>query len=165
MLKGLSPGAAIVFLMAGPATNAATISVIGNVMGKKTLVAYLFSIITGALFFGFVVNEFLPREWFTGALENIHTGTGAHEILPHWLQVGAAVLLSLLLINGLLRKFFPKIFKKQKNEVQSLNINNMTIRTISVEGMTCNHCKMNVENNIRNSKASTRLKLICQQAM
>ena len=38
MLKGLSPGAAIVFLMAGPATNAATMTVIGNVFGRRTLI-------------------------------------------------------------------------------------------------------------------------------
>ncbi|HYW96658.1 MAG TPA: permease, partial [Bacteroidales bacterium] len=149
MLKGLSPGAAIVFLMAGPATNAATISVIGNVMGRKTLFAYLFSIIAGALAFGFVVNEFMPREWFTQALQNIHAGAGSHEFLPHWLQAGSAIVLTALLVNGLLRKFFPKIFKKQPIDVQPLNMNTkMAIKTINVEGMTCNHCKMNVENNI-----------------
>jgi uncharacterized membrane protein YraQ (UPF0718 family) len=62
LMKGLSPGAAIVFLMAGPATNAATMTVIGNVMGRKTLISYMASIIGGAVFFGILVNEFLPRE-------------------------------------------------------------------------------------------------------
>ncbi|RLD62015.1 MAG: heavy metal-associated domain-containing protein, partial [Bacteroidetes bacterium] len=41
LMKGLSPGAALVFLMAGPATNAATITVLGKVMGKKALTSYL----------------------------------------------------------------------------------------------------------------------------
>ncbi len=148
MLKGLSPGAAIVFLMAGPATNAATISVIGNVMGKKTLFAYLFSIIAGALFFGVVVNELLPRDWFTSAIHNIHSGMGSHEILPYWFQAGSAVVLTLLMINGLLRRFFPAIFKKQTVSLQTLNVNKMAIKTINVVGMTCNHCKATVENNI-----------------
>ncbi|MDZ7739465.1 MAG: permease [Bacteroidales bacterium] len=52
MLKGLSPGAALVLLMAGPATNAATITMIAKVMGRKSLVSYLASIISGALIFG-----------------------------------------------------------------------------------------------------------------
>jgi uncharacterized membrane protein YraQ (UPF0718 family) len=38
MLKGLSPGAALVLLMAGPATNAATITMIAKVLGKKSLI-------------------------------------------------------------------------------------------------------------------------------
>ena len=149
MLKGLSPGAAIVFLMAGPATNAATISVIGNVMGKKTLFNYLFSIIAGALFFGIAVNEFLPREWFTRAVHEMNPATGAHEFLPYWLQAGSAVLLSVLMLNGLIRKYFPRLFKKQELNNEPLKMNRMTIKKVNVEGMTCNHCTMTVENNIR----------------
>lgn len=49
MLKGLSPGAALVLLMAIPATNAATITMITKVIGKKSLIGYLGAIITGAL--------------------------------------------------------------------------------------------------------------------
>ena len=64
MMKGLSPGAALIFLMAGPATNAATISVIGKSMGRKTLFSYLTALITGALLFGLLIDYFLPREWF-----------------------------------------------------------------------------------------------------
>jgi uncharacterized protein len=41
MLKGLNPGAALVFLMAGPATNAATVLVIGKTLGRKALFSYL----------------------------------------------------------------------------------------------------------------------------
>jgi uncharacterized membrane protein YraQ (UPF0718 family) len=87
LMKGLSPGAAIVFLMAGPATNAATITVIGKVLGKKSLIGYMVSIIAGAILFGILVNEFLPREWFTGFLpEMAHDGHGDH-FLPHWFKV------------------------------------------------------------------------------
>ena len=45
MLKGLSPGAALVLLMAGPATNTASILVIGKVLGRRTLAAYLGSVV------------------------------------------------------------------------------------------------------------------------
>jgi len=48
MLKGLSPGAALVLLMAGPATNTASILVIGKVLGRRTLTAYLGAIVAGA---------------------------------------------------------------------------------------------------------------------
>ncbi len=151
MLKGLSPGAAIVFLMAGPATNAATISVIGNSMGRKTLWRYLISIIGGALFFGILVNEFLPREWFTYPIQHIHGGEHSHEILPYWLQLGSAILLTLAILNGLFRKYIKPRLGKNTLQTQKLILNDMTTK-INVEGMTCNHCKMNVEKGIASVK-------------
>lgn len=148
MMKGLSPGAAIVFLMAGPATNAATISVIGNSMGRKTLIRYLISIISGALAFGIIVNEFLPSEWFTNPVQHIHGDGHSHEILPYWLQVSSAVLLTIAILNAFYRKYILPRFNKPGISVNTLKINAMN-KTIKVEGMTCNHCKMNVENGIK----------------
>jgi len=149
IMKGLSPGAALVFLMAGPATNAATISVIGSALGRKTMFIYLFSIIFGAMFFGTLVNEFLPRDLFLNSMSHNHAEGHAHQILPYWLQVGSAILLTALIINGLLRVYFPKWFTKKTNSETNLNTNTMNIKTFLVEGMTCNHCRMTVENNMK----------------
>lgn len=68
MLKGLSPGTALVLLMAGPAVNAASMLVVGKVLGKRTLTIYILSIIIGAITFGLGIDYLLPREWFTGEL-------------------------------------------------------------------------------------------------
>ncbi len=150
MLKGLSPGAAIVFLMAGPATNAATMTVIGNVFGRKTLALYLLSIIAGAYFFGILVNEFIPREWFLNPLSNIHEGEHVHGILPQWLQVASGILLTGLIANALYRKYLSRFFRKQKTmDGLQFQINPaMQNMKIIVKGMTCNHCEANVENGI-----------------
>lgn len=150
MMKGLSPGAAIVFLMAGPATNAATISVIGNALGKKTLLTYLSAIVSGALFFGILVNEFLPREWFTYSIHAIHQGGHSHEILPHWLQISSAIILSSLIVYGLFIKYTPLLSALNiKNTTPISNINMATqFKEFKVEGMSCNHCKTTVENNL-----------------
>lgn len=72
MMKGLSPGTALVLLMAGPAVNAASMLVVGKVLGRRTLLLYLASIIGGAMAFGVGVDYLLPREWFTVAIDNIH---------------------------------------------------------------------------------------------
>jgi uncharacterized membrane protein YraQ (UPF0718 family)/copper chaperone CopZ len=147
LMKGLSPGAAIVFLMAGPATNAATITVIGKVMGKKTLFSYMASIIGGALFFGILVNELLPRAWFTSHMVHLHDGHGAH-LIPQWLKIASSVVLVLLLINGYVQKHLAgKRNNASKNAVAEIE-NGMTEKTIKVSGMTCNHCKSNVQNNL-----------------
>jgi len=52
MLSGVSPGAAFVFLSAGPATNTVTIGVVKKMLGTKTLYIYLGTIIFGSLLFG-----------------------------------------------------------------------------------------------------------------
>ncbi|MCF8222064.1 MAG: permease [Bacteroidales bacterium] len=137
MLKGLSPGAALVLLMAGPATNVATITMIAKVMGRKSLMGYLSSIIGGALLFGFLINTFLPEKWF---IVPEHMMSHEHEILPAWLSAGSAVLLVLLIINGYMKKFFGK-----KVSVENENTLSSDVLTLGVRGMTCNHCKKSVE--------------------
>ena len=56
MLKGLTPGAALVLLMAGPACNMASILVIRKGLGFRTLVIYILSIVVGAVFFGCLID-------------------------------------------------------------------------------------------------------------
>ncbi|MBU0684134.1 MAG: SO_0444 family Cu/Zn efflux transporter [Candidatus Omnitrophota bacterium] len=57
MMKGLDPGAAFVFLVAGPATNIVTMSVVAKNMGIKTLVVYLGSIVLGSILLGIVLDK------------------------------------------------------------------------------------------------------------
>jgi copper chaperone CopZ len=149
MLKGLSPGAAIVFLMAGPATNAATMTVIGKVFGRRTLILYLVSIIAGAYFFGILVNEFLPRDWFLDPLAQFHAGLHEHGLLPAWLKSGSSILLGILTAYALFKKYLSGYIRTDKSTGSttqtSTNMNNLEI---FVKGMTCNHCKASVENSI-----------------
>jgi len=140
LLKGISPGAALVFLMAGPATNAATIALIKHVFGKRTFIAYLSAIVGGAVAAGLIINYFLPSEWFSVAnIVNKHV-----HVIPHWLQMLSGLIFILLIIGSFYRKYFSKKFKKEEINQVKLNINDME-KIVSVEGMTCNHCKMNVE--------------------
>lgn len=55
-LKGLSPGAALVFLLAGPATNAASLTVVSKILGKKATVIYLAAIVICSLTLGIAAN-------------------------------------------------------------------------------------------------------------
>ncbi|OQY15969.1 MAG: hypothetical protein B6I36_11280 [Desulfobacteraceae bacterium 4572_35.1] len=56
VLKGLNPGAALVFLLVGPATNAAALSVIAKILGKKATGIYLGGIMASALLMGIAVD-------------------------------------------------------------------------------------------------------------
>lgn len=129
MLKGLSPGTALVLLMAGPAANAASILVINKVMGKKTLALYLISIIGGAMAFGLAIDYLLPREWFLAPLSYISAGA-AHGV-PYF-NIGCSVVLGLLLLYALVSRFFIK-----KTSSATLQI--------KIQGLRCNKCSANAQ--------------------
>ncbi len=143
MLKGLSPGTALVLLMAGPAVNTASMLVIGKVMGRRTLLIYLFSIISGAIAFGTAIDYLLPAEWFSDHLSAIKEHS--HSETPYF-NIGCSILLAALLINALIKRYFHKDKCKCCNGEECACTAESTHETIFIiEGMACNHCKANVE--------------------
>jgi uncharacterized protein len=145
IMKGISPGAAFVLLMAGPATNAATITMIASVLGKKSLLTYLSVIIAGALGFGLMIDYTLPAQWFAVLTEQ-HTGHLHAEPLNGW-QIASGVALMALIINGSIQKYL----KSKNKDVVPVNNSTMETKTLKVEGMTCNHCKANIESSLEKS--------------
>lgn len=95
MMKGLTPGSALVLLMAGPAANAASILVINKVLGRRTLVLYLIAITVGALAFGCGIDLLLPREWFTQTLVEMKACCHEDAGWFSWLCSGTLLLLLL----------------------------------------------------------------------
>ena len=143
MLKGLTPGAALVLLMAGPACNMASILVINKVMGRKTLVLYLLSIITMAIFWGHVVDYLLPTGWFqAGVLDAVC----CHDEGTSWFNIGCSIVLALLLINA----FFSKgHHHHHHHENEHIMTKATDMKTYHIEGMNCNHCRTNAEKAIQ----------------
>lgn len=133
MLKGLTPGAALVLLMAGPATNMAAILVIGKVLGRRTLLLYLGAIILGAIAFGLGIDTLLPARWFElqgGSAAMACHGAGA---TTPWWHTASSILFVVLLAVALFKRYHKtKTNTKMKN-------------CFKIKGMMCNHCKANVE--------------------
>ena len=128
MLKGVSAGAVFVFLMAGPATNMATITTIWSTLGKKSAMIYLFSVSIIAIFTGFIMNTF-----FTINLDNI---THYHEHMNPVIGYTTSFIFVLILINSI-TKFYPKQKLKSNYDL-----------VLQVDGMTCSHCEESVINAI-----------------
>ena len=152
MLKGLSPGTALVLLMAGPAVNVASLLVIGKVMGRKSLFTYLFSIISCAILFGLSIDYLLPREWFTMPLAHIHSCHSCSEL--SYFNTVCTIVLAILLLNAFImryRKSTPSAslvpLKQGDNPLHdcSCQVCSTAPLSIVVKGMNCNHCKSNVE--------------------
>jgi len=99
-LKGISPGAALVFLLAGPATNAASLTVISRMLGRTSTAVYLVSIIVMSLAAGMLVNE-LYR--YLGLDITHWVGKQVHAE-PSVMAVGAAVVLVALTLRAMLVK-------------------------------------------------------------
>lgn len=101
MLKGLSPGAALVLLMVGPACNMASLIITGKVLGKRALLVYIASIIVSALLFAHTIDHLLPHEWFANVTNSAHHEHHHHSDL---LGVLSAVAMMGLLINAAVQK-------------------------------------------------------------
>ena len=131
--KGLDPGAAFVYLMAGPATNAATISVIMNSLGKKMIYVYISVIFVSSIFFGTLINFFDKQGYFKfPALEN-----AGHSHNWFWIFFSDISVILMILIT--LYSIINPMLKTEGRKV-STNEDDADLSLI-VKGMTCNHCK------------------------
>lgn len=140
MMKGLTPGAALVLLMAGPACNVASLLVINKVMGRRTLLLYLSAIVGGAILFGLGIDYLLPNEWFTSALTM--QDTCCNEAHTGWFSIASALLLFLLLAHALLSHH-------HHTEEEEAPQTSSPVCEYSIQGMHCSHCSANVERAIR----------------
>lgn len=141
MLKGLSPGTALVLLMAGPAANFASVTVISRTMGKRSAAVYLGSIVAGSIAFGLAIDYLLPREWFTAPLAAAHGAChGDVSSLSLFDTVCSAILVVLLVVA-----FLFQIYNRYKNRHK--NFTDMTAE-YHIKGMSCAHCKVTVEKNL-----------------
>ena len=105
ILKGLTPGAGLVLLMAGPACNMASILVVRKVLGTRTLVTYLASIIIGAIFCGILI-DYLQFHGIIDFVSNLVGNATIHEEGDSWFSWTCTIALILLLINALV---LPKL--------------------------------------------------------
>lgn len=97
--KGVSPGAALVFLLTGPVTNAASLTVVAKFLGVRATVVYLVSIFASSLLFGWGLN-WIYRISGLDAVSIV--GKGA-ELIPFWLKVGGGLGLLLLMVNSMIQ--------------------------------------------------------------
>ncbi|GAA5193648.1 SO_0444 family Cu/Zn efflux transporter [Ferrimonas gelatinilytica] len=98
LLAGVSPGAVLVFMMAGPATNIATLGVVRNELGKRALWAYLGGVIGTAMLAGFAVDWAVAEFGFSVMPMVGHE----HRLLPDGVVYFSGVLLMILMVRALL---------------------------------------------------------------
>ncbi len=136
MHLGASPGAALAFLIAGPATNAATLTTVWKVLGRRTALIYLGTVILGAIAAGMLFDALASQSWVNA----MHVAHGAHQHesgLSLWNGV-SALLLAAVTVNSVygarVRGLLGWRQKTAAPEASALRIE------LTVAGMTCGHC-------------------------
>ena len=140
MAKGITPGAAFIFLMAGPATNASSIAVIKNILGKRTLYHYLVLIAFTAISFGYVLDNFL-----TITLPDMSSHTH-HHVMDDYGSIILSVIFLVILVNAYFHR--SKSESTDSKDIENNIENDQEKIAIIVDGMTCSHCKESVESAI-----------------
>lgn len=108
ILKGLNPGAALVFLLSGPATNAGAVAMVARFLGGKIAVTYVGTIALMSLFFGFLLNQ----AYALFHLDPIVTMGMATELMPAPLKIAGSVALSILLLQSLNRSWKNRHYRE-----------------------------------------------------
>ncbi len=128
--KGVSPGAALVFLMTGPATNAATITVIWKLMGRRNAVLYLAAVVLSAFGCGALLN-------FIYEATQIPPSAPPMWMLPRPVGIASAIVLMAVLGYAL---FGKRVVSEAEGTTEAPGV-----LEVKINGMTCSHCVQTVK--------------------
>ncbi len=112
ILKGLSPGAAFVFLFTGPVTNIASLIVLGKTFSKKIIAIYISTVIILSIIFGYIFDYIINIFNIDLQQSMIHMGHSQNEISKNILAIAFAVLLVV------------SIIRKVSNKIKANNVKN-----------------------------------------
>ena len=105
ILKGVSPGAALVFLLVGPATNITSLSVLIGILGEKSTLRYLLTLSFFAVVMGLGLDEVYR---YFHIIPQAVIGKAA-DFIPAWMKSAGAIVLLILSIRPLIIRIRKKI--------------------------------------------------------
>lgn len=133
ILKGVSPGAALVFLLVGPATNVTSLSVLFGILGKKSTFRYLTVLATTAVMFGLAVDQIYA---ILGISPQAIIGEAA-EIIPEPIKLVAVLVLAVFSVKPLVAQF-KKMTNRKKPQTYVV-ANFPDLRSNPIHGLKPNH--------------------------
>jgi uncharacterized protein len=137
MMKGFSPGVVFVFLASGPATNAASLSIIVKTLGKKTAILFVAVITVFSIIFGYILDGIFSLTHIDPNLQIKHLHSHNPETENVFFFIISIIFLILIFLS-----FYRKYIK---NKIKKEEIFMPETKKIMIEGMTCNHCVANVK--------------------
>jgi len=147
---GATPGAALAFLVAGPATNAATLTTISRVLGRRTMLIYLLTVAVSAFGGGLMLDWLLPR-----AAEAVPalSGMGHDHGSVGWFDHLSGVVLVVVMSWSWWKSRQNDCCAGDTCEASPTDLQGETVPTqkqeFDVEGMNCSHCSGSVDRALR----------------
>jgi uncharacterized membrane protein YraQ (UPF0718 family)/copper chaperone CopZ len=142
---GLSPGAALVFLISGPATNSAALTTLWKILGRRAAILYLVTVAVASLATGLAVDGLigagaLPSSALVPAasamaVEGAHVH---HDAAGSWFETASAVALLLVLVNALRPR------RRLHEEEAVVDVSEQMIE-LRIRGMRCNGCVQSLQ--------------------
>lgn len=133
MAKGLSPGAALIFLIAGPALNGASLTTLWTLLGRKATALFLAVVAVFAVGSGLVLNA-----WWSGAVAKGGEACCAGAV--HGNASAAVILLALLGYHIVIKPLWRR---------RPMTTAETPTRRVVVKGMACDHCRGIVAERLR----------------
>jgi len=127
--KGISPGAALVFLMTGPATNAATVATVWKLMGRRSALIYLATVALTALAAGLLLDQIMSAQ-----------GAPLAAAAPWTFPAPVKIISAFALLAVLTATFFPSLTR----QARAPSSDEMKTAAIGIQGMRCTHCAESV---------------------
>ncbi|EKD81377.1 MAG: hypothetical protein ACD_39C01837G0001, partial [uncultured bacterium] len=138
MHMGVSPGAAFVFLISGPATNAAAISVVFKILGRTSAIIYIATVMIGSLAGG-LAFDYLNQNFSIGLLST--SQPSCHVTLSLLETASAVFMIFVLALSRYQSLKSPTCCSSCKSETEAQRPD----LTIKIEGMSCNNCANSVQ--------------------
>jgi len=145
MHMGASPGAALAFLIAGPATNAATITTVWKVMGRRTTVIYAGTVALSAVACGLLLDWLIPAVQTAVPRLGEHVHAGAEGT---WFANLAAIVLLLVLAYSYLSKDRHEEMEAKDENQAAGDAPREERLELQVSGMRCSHCADSVKRSL-----------------
>jgi hypothetical protein len=139
---GATPGAALAFLIAGPATNAATITTISRVLGKRTTAIYLGTVAVSAFLGGWLLDGLMAwaRESVPALVPGMH-----HHGAPGFFDQLAAVALILVMTRAWWLSRRRGCSCECEDEGVCAVSDSKEMMELAISGMNCSHCSGSVQ--------------------
>ncbi|MCB1184563.1 SO_0444 family Cu/Zn efflux transporter, partial [bacterium] len=135
---GATPGAALAFLVAGPATNAATLTTIGRVLGRRTMLIYLATVAVAAFGGGVLLDWLMPRA--ADLLPALGDHAHHHDGVAWWHHVFGAALVAVMTWSWWRSRRQPDCCEDGACHAPAEGTT-MQKQEFVVEGMNCSHCQ------------------------
>lgn len=168
IVAGLSPGAALAFLISGPATNSAALTTLWKVLGRRTTIIYLLTVAFGAIGTGLMVDGLIATGSVPVTALIDTAGAASAEHADHHQESGSWWWIQQLSAAGLLLVMGYGVWPRRSANLDSDDApadGGADVMDLKVKGMTCNGCAQSLSRTLANMEGVSKVDVRLQEGV